>query len=73
MYKWIKWLAQDLDGSVWGFEAEPHRHDSGWYENEVGRYIKLGNLANNSDWPNSLTHVSQISKSQFSNFVKLIE
>ena len=39
---WVHWLAQDADGAWWGFEVEPLMHDSGWYENEVGRYIRAG-------------------------------
>ena len=32
---WVRWLAQDSSGTWWGYEAEPHRHESGWYENDV--------------------------------------
>lgn len=38
---WANWLAQDADGTWWGFEAEPNESDRGWYENEVGRYCRL--------------------------------
>jgi len=39
---WVESLAQDLDGTWWGFEVEPNPHHQGWYENEVGRCIRLG-------------------------------
>jgi hypothetical protein len=55
---WAVWLAQDRDGA-WGcFEAEPHQHDRGWYENEVGRYLKVGHAAHNPDWENALFKVT---------------
>lgn len=56
--KWVKWLAQDADGSWWGFEQEPLRHDIGWYENEVGRYIKLSAGPGNPDWRNTLHKIA---------------
>lgn len=60
---WVKWLAQDKDGAIWGFEAEPHLHDHGWYENEVGRIVLL--LKDSSqpvNWKNSLVSIKQIHK-----------
>jgi hypothetical protein len=47
---WEAWLAQDADGAWWCFEAEPNQHDTGWYENEVGRYRKVGQDAPNPAW-----------------------
>ena len=41
---WARWLAMDEDGSLWSYEAEPHCHDHGWYENEVGRCQRLTRL-----------------------------
>jgi len=38
---WVEWLAQDADGAVWGYEAEPNKQHNGWYENEVGRIVRL--------------------------------
>ena len=38
---WVQWLAQDADGTWWAYEAEPNEADHGWYENEVGRCLKL--------------------------------
>jgi hypothetical protein len=50
---WVRWIAQDSNGAWWGYSAEPLRHDSGWYENEAGRYISLG-TGNPRDWVHSL-------------------
>ena len=47
---WVNWLAQDADGTWWGYEIEPLRHDTGWYENEIGQYIKLKKLTASSHW-----------------------
>ncbi len=52
---WIHWLAQDSDGAWWGFEVEPLQADHGWYENEVGRYLRLESGNANPQWRNSLT------------------
>ncbi len=38
---WARWIAMDADGACWCYEAEPHRHDRGWYENEVGRSQRI--------------------------------
>jgi hypothetical protein len=56
---WVHWLAQDADGVWWGYEVEPHLADYGWYENEVGRYIRLSQHTTGSqiapdEWRNSL-------------------
>ena len=56
---WANWLAQDADGAWWCFEAEPNQHDRGWYENEVGRYRKLGHDAPNPDWQDALIKVQR--------------
>ena len=42
MPAWAAWLAQDEDGTWWVYEAEPNKQDHGWYENEVGRILRLG-------------------------------
>ena len=52
---WVNWIAQDADGTWWGYEVEPLQHFSGWYENEVGQYIKLGKEAPNKNWQETLT------------------
>jgi hypothetical protein len=51
-------LAQDADGAWWAYEAEPNRHDTGWYENEVGRIQLLLRAAPNPGWEDSLRRVS---------------
>ena len=40
--EWVNWVAQDSDGVWWGYSVEPLRNDTGWYENEVGDYVRLG-------------------------------
>jgi hypothetical protein len=56
---WVNWRAQDADGTWWGFEAEPHPHHQGWYENEVGRCLRLQTGTANPDWLHTLTRVQQ--------------
>jgi len=52
---WVKWFAQDADGHWWGYEAEPHQHDHGWYENEIGRCIKLLQTKPEKNWQYNLS------------------
>jgi hypothetical protein len=54
---WIFWLAQDANGAWWGFEVEPLMHESGWYENEVGKYMKICTDLSNKLWSKSLEAV----------------
>lgn len=51
---WANWLAQDADGTWWAFEAEPNEYDLGWYENEVGRFLRLSDGTTNPRWRESL-------------------
>ena len=51
---WVRWLAQDADGSWWGYEVEPHQHHQGWYENEVGRSQLIARESANPDWRQTL-------------------
>lgn len=51
---WVRWVAQDEDGAWWGYQVEPLRHDHGWYENEVGRCIKLAHEVTGANWADSL-------------------
>jgi len=53
---WVRWVAQDSSGAWWGYSVEPLRHDSGWYENEAGRYEYLG-AGGPQDWMHSLRAV----------------
>ena len=55
---WVHWLAQDADGTWWGFEVEPLPHHQGWYENEVGRRVRLRTEGVNPDWLHSLIRVN---------------
>lgn len=52
---WVNWIAQDADGALWGYGAEPNQQDTGWYENEVGRIVKLGMGEPPADWTATLT------------------
>ncbi len=53
--EWVGWLAQDADGTWWGYEAEPNQQHNGWYENEVGRIVRLGMGTPPADWTATLT------------------
>ena len=55
---WAQWLAQDADGHWWAYEAEPHQHDSGWYENEIGKIIRLHKQPANKQWRESLQKIT---------------
>jgi hypothetical protein len=51
---WARWFAQDADGTWWAYEVEPHQHDSGWYENEVGNCQRLFRAELNAKWRSAL-------------------
>lgn len=51
---WARWVAQDEDGQWWGYEVEPQEYERGWYENELGRRIRLKKTAENPKWRYSL-------------------
>jgi hypothetical protein len=55
--EWVAWIAQDADGALWGYEAEPNKQDRGWYENEVGRIVRLGQTAPPADWETTLRRI----------------
>jgi hypothetical protein len=56
--EWVHWLAQDEDGSWWGYQVEPLQNHRGWYENEVGQHIKVpGFSGQSSNWQTSLTKI----------------
>ncbi len=57
---WVCWLAQDADGTWWGYEVEPNQHHQGWYENEVGRSLRLRRDAPNPDWEQTVQKVHWI-------------
>jgi hypothetical protein len=54
---WVCWIAQDADGAWWGYEHAPNQAEHGWYENEVGRIIKLAQGPANDAWAASLRRV----------------
>ena len=54
---WVNWVAQDADGTWWGYQVEPLQNHHGWYENEVGQNIRLTKEAANRDWENTLKKV----------------
>ncbi|VAW98177.1 hypothetical protein MNBD_GAMMA22-1199 [hydrothermal vent metagenome] len=56
--EWVHWLAQDADGTIWGYEIEPLQQHQGWYENEVGRSMKIESLAPNPNWRETLTKMA---------------
>ena len=60
---WVNWLAQDADGVWWGFEATPNEQHNGWYENEVGRYVRLQQDAPNENWQDSLRRIESKNQS----------
>lgn len=51
---WVRWLAQDADGTWWGYEIEPLQFHRGWYENELGRRICVCRDAPDAHWSESL-------------------
>lgn len=57
---WVRWLAQDSDGAWWGYEHEPNEGDTGWYENEVGRYVLLSKAAANAHWRQCLYRLENL-------------
>jgi len=55
---WVSWIAQDYSGVWWAFEVEPNEGHNFWYENEVGRCVKLSEGVENPNWRNSLEKLS---------------
>lgn len=56
---WVCWIAQDADGTWWGYQVEPNLSYKNWYENEVGEYVRLGKGARNSDWRSTIKRVKR--------------
>jgi len=48
--RWVNFIAQDADGSWWGYSVEPLENHRGWYENEVGQNIKLLKTQADENW-----------------------
>jgi hypothetical protein len=55
--EWVCWVAQDADGAWWGYQAEPNQSHQGWYENEVGDSVQLGNETPNHNWAVTLKRI----------------
>ncbi len=53
---WVSWIAQDSNGVWWGYSVEPLRNETGWYENELGRHVRLGE-SEPLDWERSLKSI----------------
>ena len=51
---WVNWIAQDADGAWWGYQVEPLQNHSGWYENEIGRIVRLIDARSNLNWQSTL-------------------
>ena len=54
---WVCWIAQDADGTWWGYEVEPNLSHVSLYENEVGKSVRLGNSEKNAEWVSTLRRV----------------
>ena len=52
--EWVRFIAQDSDGSWWGYSVEPLENHRGWYENEVGQHIRLLQADICNEWQKSL-------------------
>lgn len=52
--EWVRYIAQDSDGSWWGYSVEPLQNHRGWYENELGQNKKLIEAEANDEWQDSL-------------------
>lgn len=53
---WASWIAQDGNGVWWGYSVEPLRNETGWYENELGRHVRLGE-SKPLGWERSLKNI----------------
>ena len=54
---WVHWIAQDENGTWWGYQVEPLQQHNGWYENEVGKHIKLAETDINPHWQSTLKKI----------------
>ncbi|NOQ90441.1 MAG: hypothetical protein GQ549_05805 [Gammaproteobacteria bacterium] len=54
---WVCWIAQDADGVYWGYQVEPNLSHKSWYENEVGKSVRLGKRSLTLDWKATLKRV----------------
>ena len=56
---WANWQAQDADGAWWVYETEPQEYHKGWYENELGRRLKIAAGPANLEWRSTLGRVDE--------------
>ncbi len=56
---WANWLAQDAEGAWWVYEVEPLEYHKGWYENELGRRLKIAVGPANPEWRHTLGRVDE--------------
>ena len=54
---WINWIAQDQNGTWWGYQVEPLQNHHGWYENEVGHNVRLAEDLPNDRWQETLQKI----------------
>ena len=54
---WAQWLAQDGDGTWWAYEVEPLQYHRGWYENEIGRRLRVAGGQANANWADTLRRI----------------
>ena len=54
---WAQWLAQDGDGAWWVYEVEPLQYHRGWYENEIGRRLRVADGQANANWADTLRRI----------------
>lgn len=54
---WALYIAQDANGQWWAYEAEPNLSHISWYENEVGRILKLDREKPNVNWLQTLQKI----------------
>ncbi len=54
---WTGWVAQDADGSWWAYEVEPQEYHQGWYENELGRRMKVMAGEASPQWRKTLERI----------------
>ena len=57
--EWVRWLAQDADGSWWAYEHEPNMFDCGWYENEAGESMMLQKDEPNPLWMEEIHRIEK--------------
>jgi len=52
--EWVRFIAQDSDGSWWGYSVDPLQNHRGWYENELGKNVKLLQGKVVGDWRDNI-------------------